>query len=385
MSRVPKKRLAYLLIPAILIMVLSIQSYPKDRTSIGEELQPVLEAYELILNHYYDFESLSREKLIQGAIEGMLDQLPDRYDVMYTNQGYKQYREKQDGNYVGLGMEVEKSGDRIRVVAIFPGTPASRSSIGPRDIILTVDGKSTKDMTFQETFDALGGEEGTEVELQIKHPDESEETINLIREKIIIPPVELELLDGERVALIDINLFNDKTSDKLQENLKQLETGKLSGYIVDLRNNSGGWLNSAIEVASQFVDSGVITKTVGKDEVTEFDSRGNTIPNLPLVVLINKGTASASELVAGAIQDHGMGVLVGRNSFGKGLVQTIHTITGDLKIKLSTAKYLTPSGANVNEKGLVPDIKTEQQSKDLGVAIRWIQEHKGQLMPIKEK
>jgi len=385
MTRVPKKRLAYLLIPAILIMALSIQSYPKDGTSIDEDLKPVLEAYELILNRYYDPESLSREKLIQGAIEGMLDQLPDRYDVMYTNQGYKQYREKQDGNYVGLGMEVEKSGDRIRVVATFPGTPASRSSIAPRDIILTVDGKSTKDMTFQETFDALGGEEGTEVELQIKHHDGSEETIALVRKKIIIPPVELELLDGERVALIDINLFNDETPNKLQESLKQLETKKLSGYIVDLRNNSGGWLNSAIEVASQFVDAGIITKTVGKDKVTEFDSRGNTIPNLPLVVLINKGTASASELVAGAIQDHEMGVLVGQNSFGKGLVQTIHTITGDLKIKLSTAKYLTPEGDSVNEKGLTPDIKTDQQNKDLDVAIRWIHERRGQLMPLKEE
>ncbi|MBS3814151.1 peptidase S41, partial [Candidatus Bipolaricaulota bacterium] len=134
--------------------------------------------------------------------------------------------------------------------------------------------------------------------------------------------------------------------------------------------------------ASQFVDEGIITKTVGKDEVTEFDSRGNTIPNLPLVVLINKGTASASELVAGAIRDHGMGVLVGRNSFGKGLVQTTHTISGDLKIKLSTAKYLTPDGDNVNKKGLTPDIKTEKQSKDLDVAIRWIHEHRGQLMPL---
>ncbi|MBS3814732.1 PDZ domain-containing protein, partial [Candidatus Bipolaricaulota bacterium] len=290
MLRVSKKRLACLLIPTILILALSIQSYSEEGAPTGEELKPVLEAYELILSRYYDPQSLDKEKLIRGAIRGMLDQLPDRYSATYTSQEYKHYQEKQDGNYVGLGMEVEKSGDRIRVVATFPGTPASRSSISPLDIILTVDGKFTKNMTFQEAFDALGGEEGTEVELQIKHPDGSEETIVLTREKIIIPPVELELLEGERVALIDINLFNDETSDRLKEILKQLETEKLSGYIVDLRNNSGGWLNSAVEVASQFVDEGIITKTVGKDEVTEFDSRGNTIPNLPLVVLINKGT-----------------------------------------------------------------------------------------------
>lgn len=385
MSRVSKKRLACLLIPTILILAISIQSYSEEGTPTEEELKPVLEAYELILSRYYDPQSLDKEKLIRGAIRGMLDKLPDRYNATYTSQEYTQYQEKQDGNYVGLGMEVEKSGDRIRVVATFPGTPASQSSISPLDIILTVDGKSTKNMTFQEAFDALGGEEGTEVKLQIKHPDGSEETIALTREKIIIPPVELELLEGERVALIDINLFNDETSDRLKEILKQLETGKLSGYIVDLRNNSGGWLNSAVEVASQFVDKGIITKTVTKNEVTDFDSRGNTIPNLPLVVLINKGSASASELVAGAIRDHGMGVLVGRNSFGKGLVQTTHTISGDLKIKLSTAKYLTPDGDNVNEKGLSPDIKTEKQSKDLDVAIRWIQEHLGQLMPLKDE
>ncbi|MFW6104734.1 MAG: S41 family peptidase [Candidatus Bipolaricaulota bacterium] len=385
MSRVSKKSLACLLIPTILILALSIQSYSEEGTPTEEELKPVLEAYELILSRYYDPQSLDKEKLIRGAIRGMLDKLPDRYNATYTSQEYTRYQEKQDGNYVGLGMEVEKSGDRIRVVATFPGTPASQSSISPLDIILTVDGKSTKNMTFQEAFDALGGEEGTEVKLQIKHPDGSEETIALTREKIIIPPVELELLEGERVALIDINLFNDKTSDRLKEILKQLETGKLSGYIVDLRNNSGGWLNSAVEVASQFVDKGIITKTVTKNEVTDFDSRGNTIPNLPLVVLINKGSASASELVAGAIRDHGMGVLVGRNSFGKGLVQTTHTISGDLKIKLSTAKYLTPDGDNVNEKGLSPDIKTEKQSKDLDAAIRWIQEHLGQLMPLEDE
>lgn len=380
MLRKPLKRITFV-IAVILVLALSLQSYSEEGGATSKELNPVLEAYELILNRYYDPGSLNKEKLIQGAIEGMLDQLPDRYGAMYTKQGYKQYREKQDGNYVGLGMEVEKADERTRVIATFPDTPASRSGIGARDVILTVDGRSTKDMTFQETFDALSGKEGTEVKLQIKHPDGSQEGITLTREKITIPPVELKLLEGE-IALIDINLFNHQTPGQLKKGINQQREGKLQGYILDLRNNSGGWLNSAIEVASQFVDQGLITKTVGGNTTTEYESGGNNNPNLPLVVLINNGTASASELVAGAIQDHGMGVLVGRKSFGKGLVQTTHTLSGGLKIKLSTTKYLTPSGDNLNERGLTPDIKSEGQIQDLELAVRWIQEHRGQLMPI---
>jgi len=367
------------------LVLLSLQTYTEENKQSIEDLKPVLETYELILNRYYNLEGMEKEELVQGAIEGMLDQLPDKYNAVYSKKEYREYRNRQEGNYVGIGMEIEQADVYVRVVSTFPDTPAARSGITSRDLIIAVNGKSTKDMTFQEVYDALKGKEGTKVELTVRHEDGKEELIEVMRTEINITPVEIRLVEEEKIALIDINLFNLQTSKELEKALGHLETRDLIGYIVDLRNNSGGWLNSAIDVASEFVDKGLITKTVGRIRDKEYDSRGNSNPNLPLVVLINDGTASASELVAGAIRDQQMGVLVGRNSFGKGLVQTTHTIARGYKVKLSTAEYITPAGKMLHNKGLTPDIKSERRGKDLDKAIKWIEEHKGQLMPFRDK
>ncbi|MCF7890057.1 S41 family peptidase [Candidatus Bipolaricaulota bacterium] len=380
MNKISRSKWVFL-IPVVLLVCLTTQVPGEDRRSVNEELKPVREAYELILSNYYDSESIDKEELIRGAIEGMLNQLPDEYNDVYSKKEYKEYRKRQEGNYVGIGMEIEKSDDRVRVVSVFPDTPASRNDLRSGDVILSVDEKSTEPMNFREVFDALKGERGTTVRITIRHPDDSEETISLIREKIEITPVELTLLEDDKIALIDINLFNQQTAQELEKVFNSIESEKLSGYVLDLRNNSGGLLNSAIKVASQFVDSGLITKTVGRDGVRKYESRGNSNPNLPLVVLINDGTASASELVAGAIRDQGMGILVGRRSFGKGLVQTTHNVGRGIRVKLSSAEYLTPGGSRLNEKGLTPDIKSEDRSGDLTRAIEWIKENRGQLMP----
>ena len=371
-----------LLALSLFLVLISVQSRPAKDSRPENDLDPVSEAYELILNRYYLPEDLDKEELIQGAIEGMLNQLPDDYNSVYTKKEYEDYRKRQEGNYVGIGMEIEKSGNYVRVIATFPDTPASRSSISARDLIIGVDGKSTKDMTFNEVYDALSGEKGTNVTLTVRHPDGTEESIDLVREKITITPVELSLVEDQKIVLIDINLFNLKTADELKRKLGRSNLEGVNGYIVDLRDNPGGWLSSAINVASQFVDSGLITKTVGRDGERKFNSRGNSNPNLPLAVLVNDGTASASEIVAGAIRDQGMGIIVGRKSFGKGLVQTTHTIGRTFKVKLSTAEYLTPAGNSLHGKGLAPDINSETRGEDLEKAINWIEDHQGRLMPL---
>ncbi len=373
------------LIPVVLLVCLTFQVPGEDHRPENGELKPVQEVYRLILNNYYDPESINKEELIRGAIEGMLDRLPDEYHEVYTQEEYKEYRRRQEGNYVGIGMEIEKSGDRVRVVSVFPDTPASRNGLTSGDVILEVDGKSTRDLSFTEVFEALDGEEGTTVRITVRHSGDREETIRLIRKKIEITPVELKLIEEGKIALIDINLFNQQTARELEQVFNKIDNEKLIGYVLDLRNNSGGWLNSAIKVASQFVDRGLITKTVGPDGTREYESRGNANPNLPLVVLINDGTASASELVAGAIRDHGMGVLIGRRTFGKGLVQTTHTVGRGIRVKLSTSEYLTPGETRLNEKGLAPDVKSEERSEDLTRAIEWIREHRGQNMPLGRK
>jgi len=376
-------RRAIVLLLGILIALLSFPAYTqKDQESI-EELKPVIDAYKLILEEYYQPETLDKKKLIRSAIEGMLDQLPDDYNAVYSKEEYEKYRKRQEGNYVGIGMEVGESGKQTKIISVFPDTPASRSGLMSGDVILSINGESTADMELQEVFDALDGEEGTEVQIRVRHENGLEEEISLTISKIKISPVELELLETGEIALIDINLFNRETAGELEKIINQLDTKKIEGYVVDLRNNSGGWLNTAVRVASQFVDSGLITKTVGRNGEREYYSRGNSNPNLPLVILINNGTASASELVAGAIRDQGMGILVGRTSFGKGLVQTTHTVGGGIRVKLSTAEYLTPDGNKLHEKGLTPDIATKDLGEDLIRAIEWIKDHQGELMPLR--
>jgi len=374
-----------LVLPVVLLVCLAIQAPGGNGQSVDQQLKPIQEAYKLILDNYYLTESVDREELIKGAIEGMLEELPDDYNAVYSREEYADYRKRQEGNYIGLGMEIEKSGDHVRVVSVFPDTPASRSGLNSGDIIISVDEKPTGEMTYQEVFDVLDGKKGTEVQVTVRRPNGKEETVNLTREKIEITPVELKLLEGDKIALIDINLFNRQTADDLEKVLAGLKDSDLKGYIIDLRNNSGGWLNSALEVASQFVDDGLITKTVGPGGNREYNSRGNKNPNLPLVVLINGGTASASELVAGAIRDQGMGILVGRKSFGKGLVQTTHSVGRGLRVKISSSEYLTPSGEKLNKKGLSPDIKSDGRNEDLDTAISWIEEQEGRLTPLEEE
>jgi carboxyl-terminal processing protease len=382
---ITSRRKWILVLPLALLVCFAIQAPGGNGQSVDKQLEPIQEAYRLILESYYLPESVDREELIKGAIEGMLEELPDDYNAVYSREEYADYRERQEGNYIGIGMEIEKSGDHVKVVSVFPDTPASRSGLNSGDTIISIDGEPTSKMTFQEAFEVLDGEKGTEVKVTVRRPEGEEVTITLTRTEIEITPVELILLEEVKVALVDINLFNRQTAPELRRALTKLRDSDIEGYVIDLRNNSGGWLNSALKVASQFVDSGLITKTVGPGGDREYSSRGNSNPNLPLVVLINSGTASASELVAGAIRDQGMGILVGRKSFGKGLVQTTHSVGRGLRVKISSSEYLTPSGEKLNEKGLSPDIESDDRSEDLDIAINWIEEHKGQLAPLEKE
>ncbi|MBS3787409.1 S41 family peptidase [Candidatus Bipolaricaulota bacterium] len=375
MNKLSKTKWVFLLPIVLAVVCITLQVPGEDQRPVSDELEPVREAYDLILEKYYEPESLDKEAIIQGAIEGMVDQLPDEYNAVYSKEEYDEYLKRQEGNYTGIGMEIEKSGDRVRVVSVFPDTPASRNGLTSGDVILEVDENSTEDMTYREVFDALEGEQGSTLRVTVKHPSGREEKIRLTRAEIKITPVELNLLEEEKIALIDINLFNKQTAKELQKVLNRVENEELTGYVLDLRNNSGGWLSSAINVASQFVDSGLITKTVGQDGVREYESRGNSNPNLPLAVLINDGTASASELVAGAISDQEMGILLGRKSFGKGLVQTTHTVGQGIRVKISSSEYLTPEGNKLDQKGLTPDIKSEEWEEDLTRALEWIKEN----------
>ncbi len=380
------KRSNLILFVSVLLVLVTIAAAvgQKKENETRKALQPVIDAYELIQENYYDREALDREKLLEAAVEGMLEELPDDYNELYDEAEYSRYQRELEGNYVGVGMEIAKRDDLIKVVARFPGSPADRAGIRAGDVLLSIDGKSTEGMSVAEVSSAIEGEAGTKVVLKVRGPNEAETEVTLTREEITIPPVEFEYSADGRIALLDINLFNEATPGELGKELKKITNdGGIVGFVIDLRNNSGGLLNSALSVASKFVDSGLITELVGPEgESREYNSSGNSVPNYPIAVLVNEGTASASELVAAAVRDHDMGVLVGRNTFGKGLVQTTHPVGNGFKLKISSYKYLTPDGESIPEDGLKPDLATADPAADLDKAISWVLEHEGRKTPL---
>lgn len=385
MNIINERQKCALLTVLIITLTLSVFTCTAKDQSKGKAIKPIEEAYRLILEEYYKPESIDREELIREAISGMLDHLPDKHNSVFTKKGYRDYRESQEGTYVGVGMEIARKDDQIIVLATFPGTPAAKSILGPQYVIESVEGKPTSEMTFEEVSSSIKGEKGTTVRLRVKSPEGKEKSITLTRQKVNIPLVEFDYLSKEKIGLIDINRFNAGAAEELKRALKKSEKLDVQGFILDLRDNPGGSLNSAVEVGSYFVDEGLITTLVSPDKKDKkFKTKGNSIPNLPLVVMINDSSASASELVAGALRDHGMAVLVGRNSYGKGLVQTTHTVNDGFKIKLSTAEYITPAGHKVQGKGLSPDIKSSKRGDDMDLAISWINSHRGQKMPLSQ-
>jgi len=380
------KRSKLILFISALMVLISIAAAvgEKGENEAREGFQPAVKAYELIQKKYYDREVLDRKQLLEAAIEGMLEELPDEYNRLYDKKEYERYQKELEGNYIGLGMEIAKRDDLIKVVAKFPGSPADKAGIQAGDVLLGIDGESTQGMSVSEASSAIDGEAGTEVTLRVQDPDGAEKEITLTREEITIPPVELNYLAGKEVALLDINLFSKDTPGDLAKKLREVTDQQgVVGFVIDLRNNTGGLLNSALSVASKFVDSGLITKLIGPEgEQREYESSGNSVPNLPVAVLVNEGTASASELVAAAVRDHDMGVLVGRNTFGKGLVQTTHPVGNDFKLKLSSYEYLTPDGRSIPKDGLKPDLESDDPTRDTDLAINWVLEHAGRRTPL---
>lgn len=365
------------------ILLLLILGFVAVGMGASPLFSPLEEVRELIRTYYLWAEEVQDEELLYGAIRGMIDALDDPYSTFFTPEEYARWQESLSGDYSGVGMEITVRDGRVTVVSPLPGTPAEAAGIRSGDWIKAVQGEPTEGRTLEEVSARIRGPEGKAVTLTVQHPDGQEETITLIRARIHLAPVRWEYLEEEQVGYVRVLRFHLDTEASLGQALYSLPLDELQGIVLDLRNNPGGLLSAAVEVASFFVDQGVIVRREGPASGTHVHlSQGNALPNLPLAVLVNEGTASASEIVAGAIQDHGAGVLVGRPTFGKGLIQEVVAQLPDgSAIKLTTGEYRTPSGHQVEGVGLTPDIPVEiegvpeGEDPDLAAALAWIQSH----------
>jgi carboxyl-terminal processing protease len=289
----------------------------------------------------------------------------DPYSAYLSPERYRELEIGTSGEFGGVGMEVTVENGVLTVITPIEDTPAAKAGIKPGDEIIAIDGKPTQGMIADEAVKILRGPKGSPVKVTLKSKDsEAPREITMIRDVIHVKSVESKLLDNG-IGYVKLSQFQDKTSDELKkaiENLDSKNKGGIKGLILDLRNNPGGLLSQAVEVADQFVDQGLIVSVRGRaeDQSTEYyATKKESSRNYPLVVLVNKGSASASEVVAEALQDDKRAVILGTKTFGKGSVQTIIRLEDGSGLKLTTAKFYAPSGRSISQIGVTPDVVVE--------------------------
>jgi carboxyl-terminal processing protease len=307
-------------------------------------------------------------QLLQAAIRGMVSSL-DPYSAYLDGDEYDEVKISSSGQYSGVGIEVSMEDEQVVVVSPFEGSPAAEAGIRPGDVIASIDGVPVNTTALADTIGRMRGKEGTSVKIGILREGSTEPLqFTLKRSRVELHSVKSELLEPG-MGYARISQFSETTGDDLEAALRDLRKrngAPLKGLVLDLRNNPGGVLEAAVSVSDTFLDSGIIVTAKGRTPESKFEmdaTPGDALNGAPIVVLINGGSASAAEIVAGALKDNHRAKLMGRTSFGKGSVQTVIPLTGDRAIKLTTSLYYTPSGVSINHRGIVPDIELERDPK----------------------
>lgn len=326
-----------------------------------EEFEKLYEAFDTIKSEYYT--DVEDEQLINGALNGLLDSLEDPYSDYMDISESGDFNDQISSSFEGIGAEIQEQDSQIVIVSPIKGTPAEKAGLQANDIIVSVDGTSLQGLSSSEAVSLIKGERGTAVELVIQRGDAEPFTVKITRDTIPIETVYAEL-DENKVAHIQITSFSTHTSEELTNALEEMTKQGMKGMVLDLRGNPGGIMQQAIDIASLFVPEGETLFQVefrdGSKQV--YKSEGTDTVDVPVVVLIDKGSASASEIVAAAVQESVGIPVVGEKSFGKGTVQTAKTLDDGSNIKYTSAKWLTPDGNWINEKGIEPDVQVSLPS-----------------------
>ncbi|CCO24303.1 S41 family peptidase [Maridesulfovibrio hydrothermalis] len=347
------------MIAIISLFVISVAPQPtqavdKDRF---EPLRRFSQVLDLVEHNYV--KDISRKELVDDAVKGMLEQLDPHSTFLSTND-FKEMQESTSGEFSGIGIEISMEKGRLTVISPIEDTPAYKAGLKPGDLILEIDGDSTQSISLMEAVGKIRGKRGTDVILTILHKDANKpKKVTITRGSIQIKSVKnQELEDG--YLYLRLTRFNENTTREMHSALKKYKKSHtLKGIVLDLRNNPGGLLTQAVSVADTFIDEGLIVYIEGRNKAGRVNYNAKEKANdvvVPIVTLINAGSASASEIVAGALKDHDRALLVGERSFGKGSVQTIIPMPDGSGIKLTTALYYTPSGRSIQAEGIEPDI-----------------------------
>ena len=342
------------------LFIFPILVFADEKEDVYKHLNLFGEAFEKIKNNYV--EEVEVKDLIESAIEGMLKSL-DPHSTFLNTDELNELKIQTKGEFGGLGIEVTLENGLVKVISPIDDTPAERAGIKSGDLITHIDGEAVMGLSLSEAVSLMRGKVGSKINLTIKRRDQSLK-IDIVRAIIELKSVKYRLEDN--IGYIRVSSFNQKVDEEIKKAIKQMQgnnKNKIVGYVLDLRNNPGGLLDQAVNVTDIFLARGEIVSTRGRKKSD--GSRYNAVKNdltdgLPLVVLINQGSASASEIVAGALQDHKRAIIMGTKSFGKGSVQTILPSGENVAIKLTTARYYTPSGKSIQKTGIDPDILVEQ-------------------------
>ncbi len=358
----------YILLTFLFLIVFSQNAFSQKKDALYEKLDLFGDILETINNEY--FKQINEGEAIDGAINGMLQSL-DPYSSYMSPKTFKNMNTETKGEFGGLGIEVTMEGGLVKVITPIDDTPADKAGIKSGDYIIKLDDKQVKGITLDEAVNTMRGKSGTSITLTIRRVNVNEPiTVKIVREVIKTKSVISEV--KENIGYLRLRSFNEKSGDELIDKIKEIKRSNtnISGYILDLRNNPGGLLSQAIKISDAFLDSGEIVSTKGRDprDIKVYNSKkGDEINGKPLIVLINQGSASASEIVAGALKDHKRAIVVGEKSFGKGSVQSIMPLSNGGGLRLTTAKYYLPSGETIEEIGVLPDIKVEQQKDNFKI------------------
>ena len=295
------------------------------------------------------------------AIRTILSSLKDPYTRFLDPREFKEMKIDTSGELTGVGIQlsVDKSSNEVVVVSPIEGTPAFRAGVKPKDVITSIDSISTKGMSIEEVVRLIRGKKGTKVELGIRRNNKVI-LFPMVRDKIEILVVHSQLnktKNGTNIGYIRLKQFNANASKEMSNTIKEFEKKDISGYVLDLRSNPGGLLESSVDIARQWLNEGTIVSTQTKNGIKDIrKANGRALTKMPLVVLVNEGSASASEILSGAIQDNKRGFLVGEKTFGKGLVQSVRTLSDGSGLTVTIAKYLTPKGTDIHKNGIIPDV-----------------------------